>query len=179
MSMQKRIHGRRQNKLRRWNKTACACFSSQSSKERRFQLPNSSFQISTNVFRLQPSALSMRTAETPSAHIGVSVELDSLEMRKSTVQVPAWYYEHICYSIILPKRTTVLWLGRNTWGQIEVTARLLNQIYSFCLSDIDECKLEGNSSVCHALADCSNTAGSFSCQCKKGYTGNGKQTVQV
>ena len=36
--------------------------------------------------------------------------------------------------------------------------------------DINECE---NSSTCHPLANCSNTEGSFFCQCKMGYTGDG------
>ena len=41
--------------------------------------------------------------------------------------------------------------------------------FLFCV-DINECK---NSSTCYPLANCSNTEGSFSCQCKMGYTGDG------
>ncbi|XP_028407907.1 pro-epidermal growth factor-like [Dendronephthya gigantea] len=39
-------------------------------------------------------------------------------------------------------------------------------------SDIDECKI--GSDVCHQEAECKNTLGSFSCDCKPGYTGDGK-----
>ena len=38
-------------------------------------------------------------------------------------------------------------------------------------SDTDEC---GNTpSPCHPEANCANTAGSFTCTCKSGYTGSG------
>lgn len=37
-------------------------------------------------------------------------------------------------------------------------------------SDIDECT---DPNICIPQADCSNTAGSYQCQCKPGYTGNG------
>lgn len=36
---------------------------------------------------------------------------------------------------------------------------------------MNECS---NPSVCHANADCQNTAGSYFCSCKAGYAGNGK-----
>ena len=39
----------------------------------------------------------------------------------------------------------------------------------FCFEDIDECLLE----VCSEDAECTNTDGSFSCRCKRGYQGNG------
>ena len=42
-------------------------------------------------------------------------------------------------------------------------------IYGF--SDIDECK--GNHS-CHVNATCTNTNGSFVCECQPGFNGNGQ-----
>ena len=39
----------------------------------------------------------------------------------------------------------------------------------FCNIDIDEC----SKSPCDANATCTNTAGSFTCTCNSGYTGNG------
>ena len=44
-------------------------------------------------------------------------------------------------------------------------------VFHFLFSDINECKLP---SLCHSLATCSNTEGSFLCECKKGYNGDGK-----
>ena len=43
----------------------------------------------------------------------------------------------------------------------------------FILVDIDECKI-GNKGGCHKDARCVNTVGSFQCQCKPGYEGDGK-----
>jgi len=37
--------------------------------------------------------------------------------------------------------------------------------------DIDECAT--NKGGCNTLASCSNTPGSFTCTCNKGYKGNG------
>ena len=43
--------------------------------------------------------------------------------------------------------------------------------YSCFHIDIDECVL--NTDNCHANATCTNTPGSFTCQCKAGFNGNG------
>ena len=43
--------------------------------------------------------------------------------------------------------------------------------FSFLTSDFDECSLEP--SPCDDNADCTNTAGSYSCTCKEGFAGNG------
>ena len=37
--------------------------------------------------------------------------------------------------------------------------------------DIDECSSDVDD--CHNDANCTNTAGSFTCLCREGYTGNG------
>ena len=42
-------------------------------------------------------------------------------------------------------------------------------------SDIDECKL--GLSTCSLDAECTNTLGSFSCQCKVGFSGDGRTCV--
>ena len=45
-------------------------------------------------------------------------------------------------------------------------------IFIIFLLDINECNnLEDNN--CHKNAICTNTNGSFTCQCENGYTGNG------
>ena len=38
--------------------------------------------------------------------------------------------------------------------------------------DINECA-NGTSNACHENADCSNTAGNYTCSCYNGYQGNG------
>lgn len=50
-------------------------------------------------------------------------------------------------------------------------SKILFYLLSFYFADINECKQ--SPSVCRSLAKCSNIEGSFSCQCKIGYTGNG------
>ena len=42
---------------------------------------------------------------------------------------------------------------------------------SFHISDINECVQ--TPAPCHALANCIDTEGSFTCTCKTGYTGDG------
>ena len=41
-----------------------------------------------------------------------------------------------------------------------------------CLSDINECNTETDN--CDVNAKCTNTDGSFTCTCNKGYTGDGE-----
>lgn len=41
--------------------------------------------------------------------------------------------------------------------------------------DANEC-LEDN--VCDTYADCTNTEGSYTCKCKDGYTGSGKECTK-
>ncbi len=45
----------------------------------------------------------------------------------------------------------------------------------FVLIDIDECSFGTHS--CDSNADCTNTVGSYSCQCRSGYAGNGKSCL--
>ncbi|KFD68230.1 hypothetical protein M514_03139 [Trichuris suis] len=46
-----------------------------------------------------------------------------------------------------------------------------------CLSDINECKF--TEFACHKHAICINTPGSYVCQCKRGYSGDGRQCFYV
>ena len=41
----------------------------------------------------------------------------------------------------------------------------------YSITDIDECKI--GIDLCHDNATCSNTNGSYTCQCKSGFSGNG------
>ena len=43
---------------------------------------------------------------------------------------------------------------------------------SLCEKDFDECT--ASTDRCHALALCQNTPASYACQCRKGWTGNGR-----
>ena len=45
-------------------------------------------------------------------------------------------------------------------------------IYCFFLIDVNECN--NVPSVCHQNATCTNSEGSYSCQCGNGYSGDGK-----
>ena len=49
---------------------------------------------------------------------------------------------------------------------------LINNYLFWSLSDIDEC-LSTASNNCDGYASCTNSIGSFSCQCNQGFTGNG------
>ena len=42
---------------------------------------------------------------------------------------------------------------------------------SFVSIDLDECAQ--TTKVCHPQANCTNVPGSFTCQCKSGFSGNG------
>ena len=43
-------------------------------------------------------------------------------------------------------------------------------------TDIDECAVD-ELHDCHVYANCTNTDGSYSCQCKQGFDGNGLNCV--
>ena len=47
---------------------------------------------------------------------------------------------------------------------------------TFSVLDMDECKESQDN--CHSDADCTNTVGSYKCQCKKGYLGDGFTCVK-
>ena len=50
--------------------------------------------------------------------------------------------------------------------------KIIHSSYIMCdYTDIDECAV--NNGGCNADANCTNLAGSFSCACTNGYTGNG------
>ena len=47
-----------------------------------------------------------------------------------------------------------------------------------CVADIDECAI-GDKGGCHKDARCVNEVGSFRCECKPGYEGNGKTCIGI
>lgn len=49
-------------------------------------------------------------------------------------------------------------------------------IYKTFAADIDECS--GDLGYCHKFAECTNTAGSYVCQCMDGYHGDGTDNCQ-
>ena len=87
--------------------------------------------------------ISMPTALTLTAVTSAPVELDIQEMVHS-VMVRLMY--------------------------VDLVSRL-NNLYSFNISDIDECSLGLDN--CHPNATCHNTAGSYTCVCITGFTGDG------
>ena len=46
---------------------------------------------------------------------------------------------------------------------------------SFVIADINECS--DGTALCATNADCTNTPGSFTCDCNRGYSGNGLNCV--
>ena len=52
-----------------------------------------------------------------------------------------------------------------TMKLLEISARFYDSI------DIDECAISAHN--CHGVAYCFNTPGSFSCECRKSYIGDG------
>ena len=51
-------------------------------------------------------------------------------------------------------------------------ASILSDLFVHIFSDIDECA--AGTFSCHADAECINSEGSYSCSCKHGYSGDGK-----
>ena len=52
-----------------------------------------------------------------------------------------------------------------------ILQRCVFVFYLYICLDIDECSSDVDD--CHNDANCTNTAGSFTCTCREGYTGNG------
>jgi len=50
---------------------------------------------------------------------------------------------------------------------------ILGMIHTHTLTDINECDREGNALLCDTNSDCTDTEGSYVCQCNHGYTGDG------
>ena len=52
---------------------------------------------------------------------------------------------------------------------------LFLSLLSYSLKDLDECN--GDNNKCHAESICTNTFGSYSCECSAGYTGDGRNCI--
>ena len=52
---------------------------------------------------------------------------------------------------------------------------LFLSLLSYSLKDLDECN--GDNNKCHAEGICTNTFGSYSCECSAGYTGDGRNCI--
>ena len=50
---------------------------------------------------------------------------------------------------------------------------LINIIAYFLTSDIDKCS-DASINECHSKAVCTNTQGSYTCECLNGFSGNGR-----
>ena len=46
--------------------------------------------------------------------------------------------------------------------------------HSYCITDIDECE-NNDLNLCHEDASCTNTEGTFFCNCNDGYSGSGTE----
>ena len=102
------------------------------------------------------------TALTVKVLTAVLVNKDSLEMEQF-VKVSERAF------------TNTLHLGISSCSRFSINviaSKGRGNSYSFSIIlDMDECSAE--SSPCDQNADCTNSAGSYSCTCKQGYTGNG------
>ena len=50
-------------------------------------------------------------------------------------------------------------------------------MFLFAVADINECT--NNTHNCHENANCTNTNGSFTCECVKGFTGDGENCTGI
>ena len=93
----------------------------------------------------QTRAMAMPVVMTPKALLFVNVILGILEMVSI---VPVSIFSTDMFKIFLNSHSLLI---------------------PPCFSDIDECL----SNPCHVNANCSDTQGSFGCQCNIGFSGNG------
>ena len=59
--------------------------------------------------------------------------------------------------------------GLMMWLSVKSECSLMNRIFVFLVSDINECEF----TPCVANANCTDTDGSYDCVCNVGYSGNG------
>ena len=57
-------------------------------------------------------------------------------------------------------------------GAKNICVRLTGNVSLMLCADIDECE-EGIVNDCHPDANCTNTEGSYTCECQSGFTGSG------
>ena len=137
------------------------------------------FQILMNAQTMAMIVVMMRSATIHMAHSHAAVFRDTKEMADS-VMVHKWLYYHanICltprpdyvpsfYSrkILKDMNDCLTFFMVSSWK-----ATKLPKQFIVCL-DENECKAGTHS--CDANAQCSNTIGSFTCTCLKGFSGNG------
>ena len=127
------------------------------------------------------------TTDAHSTNYGAKYVLNSF-LRCKWMYWSFWYLSTTCHmlqyewKLLLSVLRGVYWRWRyNCSGQLNFFSlwilswnggSLVFNICCFWLVDIDECLHTPN--VCDTHANCTNVLGSYSCLCKSGYFGNGK-----
>ena len=123
-------------------------------------------QTSTNAKNLHQSVIPWPHVAIFVVHFRVSARKVTLEMGRWTVLV--WYISSV--KSIWPQTRRHFLKSKNIF---KASYDEPNSFKSFTFpTDIDEC--QQSPSVCNPLATCSNINGALKCQCRKGYTGDGK-----
>lgn len=65
--------------------------------------------------------------------------------------------------------------GPSCRPQLEITIFFEYLCECYLSLDVNECLRDND---CHTFADCTNTNGSYTCKCKQGYQGNGKECAK-
>lgn len=126
------------------------------------------FQTSMSVHKLSWFALSTLTASTVREVMSASAKLASAGTRL--------YAQVTDLSLsIWPSELIILDYTSGTLLCISRTLELGWSIDTSFISDDDECKL--GTDKCHDDAECTNTVGSYTCQCLEGFTGDGKTCI--
>ncbi len=118
------------------------------------------------------------TVPTMLALILVSVEVVMLAMENLVqVCILCKYKFYILFQIYLGLKNIVQLRKRKSDKFIWRCNITTIKLHFFILIDINECSLGTYS--CHSNADCINTVGSYSCQCRSGYAGTGKSCAGI